>query len=116
MYLSDTRKAARLIVRESLPNILAGTFQIPSLEEMISILQTNFEYAFDEYKAKRRISRSHIGWDDSQVLDELERQKGHYENELHVNLRVAALDTIEEIENLINNLSQTISEWKTKNL
>jgi len=116
MYLSDTKKAARQIVRESLPNIWSGKFQIPSLEEMISILQMNFEYNFDEYKAKRKISRSHIGWDDSQVLDELERQRRNYENELHVNLRVAALDTIEEIENLIKNLSQTISEWKIKNL
>jgi hypothetical protein len=116
MYLSDTKKAARQIVRESLPNILAGTFQIPSLEEMISILQTNFDYTFDDYQAKRRITRSHIGWDDSQVLDELERQRRHYENELHVNLRVAALDTIDEIESLIKNLSQTISEWKIKNL
>jgi hypothetical protein len=116
MYLSDTKKAARQIVRESLPKILAGTFQIHSLEEMISILQANFEYSFDEYKAKRKISRLHIGWDDSQVFDELERQRRNYENELHVNLRVAALDTIEEIENLIKNLSQTISEWKIKNL
>ena len=92
MYLSNTKKAARQIVKESLPDILAGTFQTPSLEEMISILQSNFEYAFDEYQAKRKISRLHIGWDDSQVSDELERQRRHYENELHVNLRVAALD------------------------
>jgi hypothetical protein len=26
-----------------LPNISAGTFQIPSLEKMVPILQTNFE-------------------------------------------------------------------------
>ena len=116
MYLSDKKNAARQIVRESLPNILAGTFQAPSLEEMISILQANFDYTFDEYQAKRKISRSHMGWDESQVVNELERQRRHYENELHVNLRVAALDTIEEIENLIKNLSQTISEWKIKNL
>ena len=115
MYLSDTKKATRQIVRESLPNILAGTFQIPSLEAMISILQTNFDYTFDDYQAKRRITRSHIGWDDSQVLDELERQRRHYEDELHVNLRAAALDTINEIENLIKNLGHTISEWKIKN-
>jgi hypothetical protein len=49
-------------------------------------------------------------------LDELERQRRHYENELHVNLRIAALDTIEEIENLIKSLSQTIAEWKIENL
>lgn len=51
MYLSDTKKAAKQIVRESLPNISAGTFQIPSIEKTVPILHTNFEYPFDEYKA-----------------------------------------------------------------
>jgi RNA processing factor Prp31 len=116
MYSSDTKKAARQIVRESMPQILAGTFQIPSLEEMVSILQTNFEYSFDEYKAKQRIARSHMGWSNSQVLDELDRQRRRYENELRVNLKVTALSTIEEIENLIKSLKHRITDWKVKNL
>ena len=99
-----------------MPNILAGTFQAPSLEEIISILQSNFDYTFDEYQAKRKISHSHIDVMISRVLDELERQRRNYENELHLNLRVAALDKIEEIENLVKNLSQGISEGKIKNL
>jgi hypothetical protein len=116
MYSSDTRQAARQIVRESLDRILAGTYQIPSLEEMISILRNNFDHPFDEYKITQRIKRSHLAWSDTQVMDELERQKRHYENELRVNLKVAALNTIEEIENLIRSLKHNIAEWKIKNL
>jgi hypothetical protein len=116
MYSADIKTCARQIVRESLSQILAGTFTIPSLEEMQSILERNFDYSFNEYKAAQRIRRSHLDWGDSQVLDELERQKRHYENELRVNLKVAALNTIEEIENLIRSLNQTITEWKILNL
>ncbi len=43
MYSSDTRTAARQIVREALDQILAGDYQIPSMEEMIAILQNNFD-------------------------------------------------------------------------
>jgi RNA processing factor Prp31 len=116
MYSSDIKKAARQIVRESLDQILAGTYQIPSLEEMVSILESNFDHSFDEYKATQRIKRSHLDWSEMQVSDELDRQKRHYENELRVNLKVAALNTIEEIENLINSLNHTIVEWKIVNL
>jgi len=45
-------------------------------------------------------------------MGELEKQKRHYENELRVNLRIAALNTIEEIENLIISLNNAIREWK----
>jgi hypothetical protein len=116
MYSSDTKKAARQIVRESFDRILAGTYQIPLLEEMISILERNFQYCFDEYKVKQRIKRLHWGWGKTQVIDELDRQKRHYENELRVNLQVAALNTIDEIENLIKSLRQMITEWKIENL
>ena len=116
MYSTDTKLAARQIVRESLDQILAGTYEIPSLDEMISILERNFEHTFDDYKAKRRIRRLHWDWGDNQVSDELERQRRRYENELRVNLKVAALSTIDEIENLIKSLKWTITEWKVKNL
>ena len=101
MYSSDSKKAAQQFVRESLDQILAGTYQIPSLEEMICILESNYEYTFDEYKTKRDIRRLHWEWNDIQVEDAVDRQKRHYENELRVNLKVAALNTTEEIENLI---------------
>ncbi|UCE55397.1 MAG: hypothetical protein JSV31_08125 [Desulfobacterales bacterium] len=116
MYSTDTKMAARQIVRESLDQILAGTYEIPSLDEMVTILESNFEYSFDEYKAKRRIRRLHWDWNDTQLLDELDRQKRHYENEIRVNLKVAALNTIEEVEDLIKSLKWTITEWKVKNL
>jgi hypothetical protein len=57
-----------------------------------------------------------MDWDDLQVLNELERQRRHYKIELRVNLRVAALNTIEEIQNLRKSLNQSITEWKVDNL
>jgi hypothetical protein len=116
MYSSDTKKAARQIVRESFDRILAGTYQIPLLEEMIAILEKNFQYSFDDYKVKQRIKRLHWDWGKAQVNDELDRQRRLYENELRVNLQVAALNTIDEIENLIKSLGQMITEWKIGNL
>jgi HAMP domain-containing protein len=116
MYSSDTKKAARQIVRESFDRILAGTYQIPLLEEMTAILEKNFQYSFDEYKVKQRIKRLHWDWNKAQVMDELERQRRLYENELRVNLRVAALNTIDEIEKLIKSFGQMITEWKIENL
>jgi hypothetical protein len=116
MYSSDTKICARQIVREYLDDILAGTFEIPSLEDMELVLKRNFDHAFDEYKFRQKIKRSHLEWTEEQVTDELERRKRHYENELRVNLRVAALNTISEVENLIKSLNQAVREWKIKNL
>ncbi len=39
-----------------------------------------------------------------------------YENELRVNLSVAALNTIEEIENLLKSLHEAVTKWKIENL
>jgi RNA processing factor Prp31 len=116
LYVSDAKNCARHMVRQSVDQILAGTFQIPSLEEMISILERDFEHTFDEFMARRKIMKSHISWSREQVDDELEKQKIRYENELRVNLKVAALNTIEEIENLVKSLNQAITEWKIENL
>jgi hypothetical protein len=112
MYSSDIKKCARQIVKESLNHILADTYQIPSLEEMKLFLEENFDHSFDEYITTQKIKRSHPAWSTDQVIGELERQKRHYENELRVNLRIAALNTIEEIENLIISLNNAIREWK----
>lgn len=116
MYSSDIKRCARRMVKESLDDILAGRFQIPSLEQMESFLEQNFEPTFDEYQVTKKIRRSHIAWSNEQVLDELERQKRYYDNELRVNLRIAALNTIEEVENLIKSLNRAITEWKVMNL
>ena len=92
--------------------VLAGTYQVPSLEEMKDFLEDNFDHSFDDYQITQKIRRSHPTWNNDLVMGELERKKRHYENELRVNLRIAALNTIEEIENLIMSLNNAIREWK----
>jgi len=116
MYSTDIKKCAKQIVREAFNEILAGTYEVPSLEEMEAVLERNFDYTFDEYKAIQKIKRSHLDWGETQVTDELDRKRMHYENELHVGRRVAALGTIEEIENLIRSVNEAIREWKIVNL
>ena len=116
MYSSDIKLCARQIVKESLNQILANLYQIPTLEEMISFLEQNFDHSFDEYIIAQKIKRSHPGWSKEQVAEELEKRKRNYENELRVNLRIAALNTIEEIENLIMSLNNAIREWKVMHL
>jgi hypothetical protein len=116
LYISDAKKCAAQIVRGSLDEILAGTYQTPSLDEMIAILKRNFDYSFDEFMARRKIIKSHLDWSEDQVESEIEMQKRRFENELGVNLRVAALNTIEEIEKLLTSLNNTIKKWKIENL
>ncbi|MGD8665606.1 MAG: hypothetical protein PVI38_15435 [Desulfobacterales bacterium] len=116
LYVSDAKNCARQMVRESLAQILAGTYEIPSIDKMISILDRDFEHSFDDFMMRRKIMKSHLTWSKEQIDDELERQKRRYENELRVNLRVAALKTIEEIENLVKSLNEAITKWKVENL
>jgi RNA processing factor Prp31 len=116
LYISDAKKSAKQIVRESLGEILAGTYQTPSLEEMISILKRNFDHSFDEFMVRRKVIKSHLDWSEDQIESEIEMQKRRFENELGVNLRVAALNTIEEIDKLITSLNNAIKKWKIENL
>ena len=116
MYSSDIKLCARQIVKESLNQILANIYQVPTLEEMKIFLEKNFDHSFDEYLITQKIKRSHPEWSNEQVAEELDKKKRHYENELRVNLRIAALNTIEEIENLIISLNNAIREWKIMNL
>jgi RNA processing factor Prp31 len=116
LYISDAKKCAKQIVRESLAEILAETYQTPSPEEMTSILKGDFDHSFDEFLTRRKIVRSHLDWSEDQIEAEIEVQKRRFENELGVNLRVAALKTIEEIEKLISSLNHAIKKWKIVNL
>ena len=116
MYSSDIKLCARQIVKESLEQILANTYQIPTLEEMKRFLKKNFDHSFDEYIVTQKIKRSHPEWSNERVAEELDKEKRHYENELRANLRIAAVNTIEEIENLIISLNNAIREWKIMNL
>ena len=95
---------------------MAGSYDVPSVEEMKLFLEQNFDHSFDEYLITQKSKRSRPAWSNDQVIEELDRQKRHYENELRVSLRVAALDTIEEIENLIISLNNAIREWKVMHL
>ena len=116
MYSSDIKLCARQIVKESLNQILSNTYQIPNLEEMKRFLKKNFDHSFDEYIVTQKIKRSHPEWSNERVAEELDKEKRHYENELRANLRIAAVNTIEEIENLIISLNNAIREWKIMNL
>ena len=49
LYMSDANNCARQIVRESLADILAGTYQTPQLEDMILVLEKNFYHPYDEF-------------------------------------------------------------------
>jgi hypothetical protein len=116
LCISDAKTCARQIVRESLAEILANTYQIPSLEEMISILKGGLDHSFDEFMVRRKIMKSHIDWSEDQIENEIELQKRRFENELGVNLRGAALNTIKEIEKLITSLSNAVKKWKIEHL
>ena len=116
LYISDAKRCARQVVRESLAEILSAKYQIPSIDQMISILSRDFDHSFDEFMARRKIMKSHPGWSDDRIEDEIEMQNRRFENELGVNLRVAALNTIKEIEKLITSLNNAIKKWKIENL
>ena len=116
MYSSDIKLCARQIVKESLNQILANIYQVPNLEEMKSFLEKSLDHSFDEYMITQKIKRSHPEWSNVHVAEELDKQKRQYENELRVNLRIAALNTIEKIENLIISLNNAIREWKIMHL
>ncbi|MGD2184986.1 MAG: hypothetical protein PVI71_02615 [Desulfobacterales bacterium] len=116
LYISDAQKCAKQMVRESLAEILAATYQTPSPEQVISILTRDFDHSFNEFMARRAIMKSHPEWSDDQIETEIEMQRRRFEDELWVNLRVAALNTIEEIEKLITSLNDAIKKWKIENL
>ena len=112
MYSSDPKACAQQIVKESIDSILAGKFDVPTLENIESILRRNFENLFDEYKVIQKIEALNPSWNKSQILDELDRQRRFYEKKLRERLRAASIETINEIENLIVSLNQMIKNWK----
>ena len=116
MYSSDPKACARQIVKESIDRILAGKFDVPTLEGMESILSRNFESRFDEHHAIQNIQASHPSWDKSMISDELDRLRRFHERKLRERLRAVSLETINEIENLIASLNEMIRNWKVLNL
>jgi hypothetical protein len=93
-----------------------GTYAIPSLDRMEFLIKENLEIPFDEYQVTKRIQRAHPQWSDNQVLEELERYKRRHEKEFRTTLKLAAKETIEEVENLIKSLNKTIKAWKISHL
>ena len=116
LYMTDAKTCARHMVRESLDEILSGTYRVSSPEEMIQILRKGFEHPFDEFMIRRKIKKSHLDWSEDQIDAEIELQKRRFENELSVNLQVAAINAIAEIENLILSLNEIVKRWKIENL
>lgn len=116
MYSSDVKKCAQQIVKESFADILIGEFRMPSQTQMESYLLENIDYGFDEYQTAKKIQRSHFQWSEEQIVDELEVQKRRYEKESRYNLKVGAQKAVNEVENLVSSLKDTIKVWKIKNL
>jgi hypothetical protein len=79
MYPSDPKACARQIVKESISRILAGKFDVPTLDEMESILKRNFDNVFDEHHAIQSIEALHPSRDKLMISDELDRQKRYKE-------------------------------------
>ena len=115
-YSSDVKKCAQQIVKEFFQDILIDEFQIPTHDQMESYLLENIDHDFNEYQAQKKIQRSRPQWSEERIADELEKQKEHYEKEFRHNLKVAAQNAVNEVENLISSLKDTIKAWKIKNL
>ena len=117
MNSSNTKNWAKQIVKSSFNEILASKFQVPSQEELETFIKDNFFYGlFDEYQVQKRIRDFHPGWSEAEIADESERQKRKHDRDNRASLKGFAKDTIEEIENLIENLNRTIMDWKVSNL
>ena len=116
MYALDVKRCAQQMVKESFDDIICGNFKIPSEKEMEDYLKGFIDYAFDEYQVTKKVIGSHPGWNEEMVAAEVERLKRRYDKEYHTNLISAVNHTVEEIENLIKSLNDTIKKWKIKNL
>jgi len=115
-YSSDVKKCAQQIVKEFFTDILTGEFQIPTHKQMESYLLENIDHDFNEYQAQKKIQRSRPQWSEERIADELEKQKEQYEKEFRYNLKVVSQNAVNEVENLIGGLKDTIKAWKIKNL
>jgi len=116
MNQSDEKNWARQIVRSSFHEILAGMFQVPSNEEMETIIRDKFREPFDEYGHRIKIRKLHPEWSEVEISDQLERQKMKQDRESRTKIRWFSQRTIEEIEKLIKSLNQQITKWKVNNL
>lgn len=115
-YSSDVKRCAQQIVKEFFTDILIGEFKMPSQTQMESYLLKNIDHDFNEYQTAKKIQRSRPEWSEERIADELEKQREQYEKEFRYNLKVAAQNAVNEVENLISSLKDTIKAWRIKNL
>lgn len=67
MYSMDAKLNVRQMVRESLKEILAGIFNVPSMTEMNAMLESSLDYSYDGEAASFKRKRSHPDWDEHQL-------------------------------------------------
>jgi len=115
-YSVYAKRCAQRIVHEAFDEILCGDYKMLSHRQMEKHLEHLVDYPFDEYEFMKRIIIKNPTWDEKQVSDELYRIKLRYNREYQENLRQAAAEAIEEIENLSKSLHDTIKAWKIKNI
>ena len=116
MNQSGAKNWARQIVKSSFHEILAGNYQGPSQTEMEAFIRENFYEPFDEHKMRIKIRKSHPGWSEIEISDELERQERGHARENRNMLKWFTQSTIGEVEKLIKSLNQEIAKWKVNNL
>ena len=115
-YSLEIKRCVQQIIKEFFNEILIDEFKIPSQTQMESYLLETISYGFNEYQTAKKIQRSRPEWSEEQIAEELEKQKHRYDKEFNYNLKVAAQNAINELENLIRSLKDTIKVWKIKNL
>ena len=116
MNQSDAKNWARQIVKASLHEILAGTYQVPAHDEMEAFIKDNFYEPFDEHNARTKLRKLHPDWSEVEISDDIERQEREHARENRNILKWFTQSTIEEIEKLIKSLHQEIAKWKVNNL
>ncbi len=116
MYALDIKRCAQQLVKESFVDIICGNFKVPSEKEIKNHLKEFIDYTFDDYQVTKKVIGSHPGWSPEMVTNEVERLKRRYDKEYHSNMVMAVNRTVEEIENLLRSLEDTIKKWKIKNL
>jgi hypothetical protein len=116
MNQADAKNWARQIVKSSFHEILEGSYEIPSQEEMEAFIRDNFYEPFDEHKVRTKIRKLHPEWSAVEASDELERQEREHARESRTMLKWFTQNTISEIEKLIKSLNQMIAKWKVNNL
>jgi len=115
-YSTDAKRCARQIVTGAFNEILCGSFQMPSLQEVQRSIEGYIDYTFDEHQEMSKVVAKHPGWAEERVKDEVYKKKMKHGKEHRNNLKQAASEAIAEIENLINSLNDAIKSWKIKNL